>query len=54
MMRTLRSEEGDPIRITGCELQKGKLVKLRAQTVDFLDVSDPKAVYVNRFFHELA
>ncbi|PIL24208.1 transporter [Ganoderma sinense ZZ0214-1] len=44
MMRTLRLEEGDPIRITGCELQKGKLVKLQAQTVDFLEISDPKAV----------
>ena len=46
MMRTLRLEEGDPIRITGCELPKGKLVKLQAQTVDFLEISDPKAVYV--------
>ncbi|KAM5534070.1 hypothetical protein V8D89_012251 [Ganoderma adspersum] len=44
MMKTLRLEEGDPIRITGCELQKGKLVKLQAQTVDFLEISDPKAV----------
>ncbi len=46
MMRTLRLNEGDPIRVTGCELQKGKMVKLQAQTVDFLEISDPKAVYV--------
>ncbi|KAH9946429.1 uncharacterized protein BXZ73DRAFT_95426 [Epithele typhae] len=44
MMQTLRLNEGDPIRITGCELPKGKLVKLQAQTVDFLEISDPKAV----------
>ena len=28
MMKTLRLNEGDPIRITGTELPKGKLVKL--------------------------
>ncbi|KAI0724000.1 ubiquitin fusion degradation protein UFD1-domain-containing protein [Cerioporus squamosus] len=44
MMQTLRLNEGDPIRVTGCELPKGKLVKLQAQTVDFLEISDPKAV----------
>jgi len=45
MMRTLRLSEGDPIRITGTELPKGKLVKLQAQSVHFLEISDPKAVY---------
>jgi ubiquitin fusion degradation protein 1 len=45
MMKTLRLNEGDPIRITGTELQKGKLVKLQAQSVHFLEISDPKAVY---------
>ncbi|KAG6868724.1 hypothetical protein C0993_011662 [Termitomyces sp. T159_Od127] len=44
MMRTLRLEEGDPIRITGTELPKGKLVKLQAQSVHFLEISDHKAV----------
>lgn len=44
MMKTLRLNEGDPIRITGAELPKGKRVKLQAQTVDFLEISDPKAV----------
>lgn len=44
MMKTLRLDEGEPIRVTGCELQKGKFVKLQAQTVDFLEISDPKAV----------
>ena len=45
MMRTLRLNEGDPIRIIGTELPKGKLVKLQAQQVHFLEISDPKAVY---------
>ncbi|KAF8586528.1 UFD1-domain-containing protein [Ramaria rubella] len=46
MMKTLRLNEGDPIRITGAQLVKGKRVKLQAQTVDFLEISDPKAVQV--------
>ena len=46
MMKTLRLNEGDPIRITGTDLPKGKMVKLQAQSVHFLEVSDPKAVYV--------
>lgn len=50
MMKTLRLEEGDPIRITGTELPKGKFVKLQPQTVHFLEISDPKAVYVDQFF----
>ena len=44
MMKTLRLNEGDPIRITGAEFPKGKMVKLQAQSVHFLEVSDPKAV----------
>lgn len=46
MMQTLQLNEGDPIRLTGTELPKGKFVKIQAQSVDFLQVSDPKAVYV--------
>ena len=46
MMKTLRLNEGDPIRITGTELPKGKFVKLQAQSVHFLEISDPKAVCV--------
>ncbi|KAI0737671.1 ubiquitin fusion degradation protein UFD1-domain-containing protein [Irpex lacteus] len=44
MMQTLRLNEGDPIRVTGTELPKGKFVKLQPQTVHFLEISDPKAV----------
>jgi ubiquitin fusion degradation protein 1 len=46
MMKTLRLNEGDPIRITGTELPKGKMVKLQAQSMHFTEVSDPKAVWV--------
>lgn len=44
MMRTLGLNEGDPIRLTGTTLPKGKFVKIQPQTVDFLEISDPKAV----------
>ncbi|KIK57707.1 hypothetical protein GYMLUDRAFT_246701 [Collybiopsis luxurians FD-317 M1] len=44
MMKTLRLNEGDPIRVTGTELPKGKKVKLQAQSVHFLEISDHKAV----------
>ncbi|KAF9454577.1 UFD1-domain-containing protein [Macrolepiota fuliginosa MF-IS2] len=44
MMKTLRLNEGDTIRITGTDLTKGHFVKLQAQTVHFLEISDPKAV----------
>jgi ubiquitin fusion degradation protein 1 len=46
MMKTLRLSEGDPIRITGAQLPKGKLVKIQAQSTTFLEISDPKVVYV--------
>lgn len=52
MMKTLRLNEGDPIRITGTEVPKGKFVKLQAQQVHFLEISDPKAVYVPSSFTE--
>jgi len=44
MMKTLRLSEGDAVRITGTELPKGRFVKLQAQHVHFLEISDPKAV----------
>lgn len=47
MMKTLNLNEGDPIRLTGAVLPKGKMVKIQAQSVDFLQVTDPKAVWVH-------
>lgn len=49
MMRTLGLSEGDPIRLTGATLPKGKMVKIQPQTVDFLEISDPKAVLEQAF-----
>lgn len=46
MMKTLRLNEGDAIRVTGAQLPKGQFVKLQAQSTMFLEISDPKAVYV--------
>jgi ubiquitin fusion degradation protein 1 len=43
-MRSLKLSEGDPIRLRGKTLPKGKLVKIEPQTVDFLEIADPKAV----------
>lgn len=44
-----RLREGDPLRVTGAKLPKGKRVKIQAQNLEFLEVSDPKAVYVAVF-----
>ncbi|KAL5636154.1 hypothetical protein ACGC1H_004841 [Rhizoctonia solani] len=44
MMKTMRLNEGDPIRITSTTLPKGQFVKLQAQEKEFIEVSDPKAV----------
>lgn len=41
-----RLREGDPLRVTGAKLPKGKRVKIQAQNLEFLEVSDPKAVCV--------
>ncbi|CAG7854495.1 SubName: Full=Related to UFD1-ubiquitin fusion degradation protein {ECO:0000313/EMBL:CCA73171.1} [Serendipita indica DSM 11827] len=46
MMKTLKLNEADPIRITGASLPKGKFVKLQAQETSFVEVSDPKAHYI--------
>lgn len=43
-MRALGLNEGDRLRVTGTTLPKGRLVKIQPQTVDFLEISDPKAV----------
>ncbi|KAG8805740.1 ubiquitin fusion degradation protein, partial [Serendipita sp. 399] len=44
MMKTLKLSEGQPIRITGASLPKGKFVKLQAQETSFVEVSDPRAI----------
>ncbi|KAJ3096864.1 ubiquitin fusion degradation protein [Physocladia obscura] len=44
MMNTLLIEEGSLARIKNVSLPLGKFVKLQPQSVDFLDITDPKAV----------
>ena len=46
MMDQLRLNEGDPIRIVGGRYPKGRMIKIQPQSVDFLEVSDPKALCV--------
>jgi len=47
MMQTLLLEPGDLIEIKNASLPLGSFVKIQPQTVDFLDISDPKAVLEN-------
>ncbi|KAI8837694.1 ubiquitin fusion degradation protein UFD1-containing protein [Chytriomyces cf. hyalinus JEL632] len=44
MMTTLLIEEGSLARIKNVSLPLGRFVKLQPQSVDFLDITDPKAV----------
>ncbi|EMG50880.1 UFD1 Ubiquitin fusion degradation protein 1 [Candida maltosa Xu316] len=47
MMTTLNLSPGSLIKVTNCDLSLGKFVKIEPQSVDFLDISDPKAVLEN-------
>ncbi|SCV69547.1 BQ2448_2567 [Microbotryum intermedium] len=51
IMDQLRLNEGDPIRIWGGRYPKGKMIKIQPQSVDFLEVSDPKAVLEQALRH---
>jgi len=44
MMQNLVIEEGALLKVKNVALQKANFVKFRAQSVDFLDISNPKAV----------
>ncbi|KAF3941190.1 hypothetical protein ABW19_dt0201816 [Dactylella cylindrospora] len=47
MMNTLLLEPGDLIQVKSTDLPPGSFIKLQPQSVDFLDISDPKAVLEN-------
>ncbi|KAG0047938.1 ubiquitin fusion degradation protein [Gryganskiella cystojenkinii] len=47
MMKTLTLTEGDLVTVKSAGLPLGKFVKIQPQSVDFLDISDPKAVLEN-------
>ncbi|MBW0517779.1 hypothetical protein O181_057494 [Austropuccinia psidii MF-1] len=44
MMKRLELNEGDPIKLTGARLPKGKFAKVQAQSTLFLELGDHKAV----------
>lgn len=49
MMQTLQLDVGDMIQIKTTSLELARFVKLQPQAVDFLDISDPKAVLERAF-----
>lgn len=46
MMENLLLQEGDAVQVKNTALPKGTYVKLQPHTKDFLDISNPKAMYV--------
>ncbi len=49
MMKSLNVNEGELLQVKSTTLPKGKFVKIQPQHVDFLDITDPKAVLENAF-----
>lgn len=49
MMETLGMEVGDMIQIRTTSLELAKMVRLQPQSVNFLDISDPRAVLERTF-----
>jgi ubiquitin fusion degradation protein 1 len=49
MMQTLQLDVGDMIQIKTTSLELAKLVKLQPQSVNFLEISDPRAVLEKAF-----
>jgi ubiquitin fusion degradation protein 1 len=49
MMLTLRLEPGDMLQVKTTSLELASLVKLQPQSVNFLEISDPKAVLERAF-----
>lgn len=47
MMNTLLLESGDLLEVKSTDLPDGSFIKLQPQSVNFLDISDPKAVLEN-------
>lgn len=46
MMKNLVLEEGDIVEIENVSLPVAKFAKFQPQSVDFLDITNQKAVYV--------
>ena len=45
MMRNLLLEEGDFVQVESASLPVATYAKFQPQSVDFLDITNPKAVY---------
>ena len=45
MMRNLLLNEGDLVEVENVSLQVATFTKFQPQSVDFLDITNPKAVY---------
>jgi len=52
MMENLALSENDIVRLRNCSLPKATYVKLQPETMDFLDITNPKAVYVGIHMHK--
>ena len=48
-MQVLSLEPGDLLQVKSTDLPSGSFIKLQAQSTNFLDISDPKAVLENVF-----
>lgn len=46
-MENMLLQEGDIVRVKNVTLPKGTYVKLQPHTQDFLDISNPKAMYAH-------
>ena len=46
-MKQLLLEPGDILRVQNISLPGGSFIKIQPQSVDFLDITDPKAVYLS-------
>lgn len=49
LMQVLGLEPGDLVQTKSTDLPSGQFIKLQAQSTNFLDISDPKAVLENAF-----
>jgi ubiquitin fusion degradation protein 1 len=51
MLGALKANQGDILSLTNASLPKGSFVKLQPLSLDFLDITDPRAVLENTMRH---
>ena len=49
MMENMLLQEGDIVRVKNATLPKGTYAKLQPHTTDFLEISNPKAMWVDNY-----